>query len=343
MLKIAVNEINRLFDAIAAVENLYLPVEKGGEVEFGAYSADAKVRLDALQTVKSAKDMFFPFSENLMKFHVEGKQISVEAAEKVNEEFVVFGVRACDARSFSILDKVFLADPVDTYYAARREHGVVVSMACSRPEETCFCSAFGIDATKPEGDVVTWVADGVLYWEAQTEKGAALTEKVAEVLAESDSAAVEAQQAAVKAIMEKLPLAGLDLSYFTSRPELEIFKRPEWTELSSHCLGCGTCTFVCPTCQCYDVRDFDNGHGIERYRCWDSCMYRDFTMMAHGTNRKTQVERFRQRFMHKLVYNPKNRDGEFGCVGCGRCLKKCPVNMNIVKVAKTLSAGGEQA
>jgi len=343
MLKIAVNEINRLFDAIAAVENLYLPVEKGGEVEFGAYTAEAKVRLDALQTVKSAKDMFFPFSENLMKFHMEGKKISVEAAEKVNEEFVVFGVRACDARSFTILDKVFLADPVDTYYAARRAHGVIVSMACNRPEETCFCSAFGIDAAKPEGDVVTWIADGVLYWEAQNEKGEALTAKVESVLAESDNAAVEAQQAKIKAIMEKLPLAGLDLSYFTSRPELEIFKRPEWADLSSHCLGCGTCTFVCPTCQCYDVRDFDTGHGIERYRCWDSCMYRDFTMMAHGTNRKSQVERFRQRFMHKLVYNPLRHEGEFGCVGCGRCLKKCPVNMNIVKVAKTISAGGEQA
>ena len=32
---------------------------------------------------------------------------------------------------------------------------------------------------------------------------------------------------------------------------------------------------------------------------------------AHGTNRKSQVERFRQRFMHKLVYNPLRNDGEF--------------------------------
>ena len=221
------------------------------------------------------------------------------------------------------MDKVFLADPVDTYYQARREHGIVVSMACHRPEETCFCSTFGIDATKPEGDVVTWIAEDTLYWEAQTEKGEGLTKKVEAVLAESDSKAVEAQQAAVKEILKKLPLADLDLSYFTSHPELEIFKREEWKELSSHCLGCGTCTFVCPTCQCYDVRDYDTGHGIERYRCWDSCMYRDFTMMAHGTNRKSQVERFRQRFMHKLVYNPLRNDGEFSCVGCGRCLGAC--------------------
>ena len=129
MLKIAMSEISHLFDAIQAVDELYLPVEKGNEVEFGPYSADAKVRLDALQTVKSAKDMFFPFQEDLMKFHMDGKKISVEAAAKKDKDFVVFGVRACDARSFSILDKVFLADPVDTYYQARREHGIVVSMA----------------------------------------------------------------------------------------------------------------------------------------------------------------------------------------------------------------------
>ncbi|MGN0763159.1 MAG: 4Fe-4S dicluster domain-containing protein, partial [Aristaeellaceae bacterium] len=102
------------------------------------------------------------------------------------------------------------------------------------------------------------------------------------------------------------------------------------------CLGCGTCTFVCPTCQCYDIRDFDTGSGVQRYRCWDSCMYSDFTLMAHGTNRPTQLERFRQRFMHKLVYFPSNNEGLYSCVGCGRCLAKCPQGLHIVKVIKAL-------
>ena len=93
--------------------------------------------------------------------------------------------------------------------------------------------------------------------------------------------------------------------------------------------------FVCPTCQCYDIRDFDTGAGgIQRYRCWDSCMYSDFTLMAHGTNRPTQLERFRQRFMHKLVYFPSRNEGLYSCVGCGRCLARCPQSLNIVKVIK---------
>jgi heterodisulfide reductase subunit C len=118
---------------------------------------------------------------------------------------------------------------------------------------------------------------------------------------------------------------------------LKLFNSDKWAGLSQSCLGCGTCTFVCPTCQCYDIRDFNTGDGVVRFRCWDSCMYSDFTKMSAGNPRLTQLERFRQRFMHKLVYFPANNNGEYGCVGCGRCLAKCPISMNIVKVAKTLA------
>ena len=69
-------------------------------------------------------------------------------------------------------------------------------------------------------------------------------------------------------------------------------------------------------------------------------MYSDFTMMAAATNRPTQMQRFRQRFMHKLVYYPMNNDGLYSCVGCSRCVQKCPIHMNIVKVMKTL--GGQK-
>ena len=137
--------------------------------------------------------------------------------------------------------------------------------------------------------------------------------------------------------MKKLPLAKLDTSKFGGGKTETFWDNENWSSLSEACIACGTCTFVCPTCQYYDIKDFDTGHGIKRFRTWDSCMYSDFTKMAHGNPRLTQKERFRQRFMHKLVYFPENNDGEFGCVGCGRCLASCPISMNIVKVMKTLS------
>ncbi|MCI8633969.1 MAG: 4Fe-4S ferredoxin [Lachnospiraceae bacterium] len=342
MMKITIDRLPKLFAAMAEKRALYMPIEKNDQVEFHRWHEEALVRLDKLNTLKSAKDLFFPQTENMMKFKMEGKAISVEDNRDPAEPFAVFGVRACDAKSLEVLDKVFLADPVDTFYEGRRENGLVITMACREPEETCFCSAFGIDAVNPAGDISCWMTDELLCWQANTEKGVSFTEELKELFEETtaeNEAAVETQKQQVKEIMERLPLHDLNLEGFDGEHLLEKFESPKWAELSEACLGCGTCTFVCPTCQCYDIRDYDNGHGIQRYRCWDSCMYSDFTMMAHGTPRKTQLEKFRQRFMHKLVYFPSNNDGMYSCVGCGRCLAKCPISMNIVKVIKAL--GGE--
>ncbi len=335
MKKIARSELNALFAAISAQKQLFIPADtKAGQAQFTLWQEGLELS-DKLNTVRSAKDLFFPQVEQLVNFKVSGKTMEIIENRDATEPFVVFGVRACDCRSFDILDSVFLSDPVDTFYQTRRENGLVITMACSRPEETCFCGAFGIDAANPAGDITCWMDENTLYWQANTQKGEELTATLS-MLADCDGTSVASMQEKTREILKKLPLNDLDLSNFDSKRLLEYFNADVWSELSESCLGCGTCTFVCPTCQCYDVQDFDNGREVRRFRCWDSCMYSDFTMMAHGTNRPTQKERFRQRFMHKLVYYPSNNDGVFGCVGCGRCLQKCPIHMNIVKVAKKL-------
>lgn len=323
--------------AIAEKQRVILPIEVADQVNYGVWTPESKVRLDALRTVKSAKDAFFPQVENMMNFKAEGKALSVEMIDPKAENFVLMGVRACDAKSFEILDRVFLSDPCDPFYAARREHATVVTLACGRPDENCFCVNFDIDPADPKGDATMWIVEDTLYIRANTEKGEALVGS----LEEAGEEPVAAQQAQTREICEKLPFGKLNLKGFDGDHLMEKFNNPKWAELSRACLGCGTCTFVCPTCQCYDIRDFDTGNGIQRYRCWDSCMYSDFTLMAHGTNRPTQVERFRQRFMHKLIYFPSNNEGLYSCVGCGRCLAKCPQNLNIVKVIKAL--GGDEA
>ena len=180
-----------------------------------------------------------------------------------------------------------------------------------------------------------WTED-YLYLEAATQKGEELLALTGSLLTDGGDEEVLRRKEQTREIIKKLPLASLTTEGWGAGTLDEKFNRPEWDELSSACIACGTCTFVCPTCQCYDVRDYKAGDKVSRYRCWDSCMYSDFTMMAHGTNRPTQKQRFRQRFMHKLVYFPDNNDGEFSCVGCGRCVAKCPISMNIVKVIKAM-------
>ena len=338
MYKIARENLTALFQKIAADQELYLPVRTADQVNFGVWTEDADVDLDTLKSVKSPKDVFFPQSETLYTCIRDGKKLKVEPEALKEQDFVVFGMKACDLKGVEVLDRVFLSDPVDSFYAARRDHGTIVSMACHEPEETCFSKVFGVDAADPQADVATWMIGDDLYWKPETEKGQKLTENLADLLEKAEDAGSEAavgeEQEKIRTIIEKLPYSNLSLEGWNGDVLMEKFESPVWEKLYKPCLACGTCTFVCPTCQCYDIKDYDTGHGVQRYRCWDSCMYSDFTMMAHGNNRTSQKERFRQRFMHKLVYFPANNDGMYSCVGCGRCVEKCPAALNIVKVVK---------
>lgn len=337
MYSIKKTDIDAFFSALSAQGPLYLPQKAGskGDAEFLSYRKGAKYST-ILNTVRSAKDFFFPQMETLASFKTEGKKIEIIDERKEDADFVLFGVRACDVASFNILDSVFLADPIDTYYENRRRHATIISMACNEPASTCFCTLYGIDPAHAGADIQGWMDEDHFYFEPLTERGKALMAKHAALFDEGGDESVDALCKEVTAKMEKLPFTHLDMSAFKGENLMNLFERKEWDELSSACLGCGTCTFVCPTCQCFDIRDFDGGHKVQRYRCWDSCMYSEFTKMAAANPRLTQKERFRQRFMHKLVYGPQNHDGVFGCVGCGRCLQRCPIHMHIVKVIKTL-------
>ncbi len=334
MKKFLKSDLNALLGLISEKERVYLPVSYAGQTNYAIYNENSRVDLDTLKTVKSAKEVFFPQSETLYTVTKENKKIRITQEELESEEFVLFGVRGCDVKGIEVLDRVFLSEPVDSFYKARRDHGVIVSFACNEPEESCFCKAFGIDCAEPAGDVTVYDCGDYYFWSAKTEKGEALTEKCASLLSDAEDAPVKEKQEEIRKIVSLLPYMNISLDSWHGEATGEKFNSSLWADLYKPCIGCGTCTFICPTCQCYDLKDYEAKNGIQRYRCWDSCMYSDFTMMAHGNNRTSQMQRFRQRFMHKLVYFPANNDGMYSCVGCGRCVDKCPASTNIIKVIK---------
>ncbi|MBP3704126.1 MAG: 4Fe-4S ferredoxin, partial [Clostridia bacterium] len=256
MFRIKKADLPQLLSAIAAKQEVYLPVNNGGQTNFAVWSEGVEADLDTLKTVKSPKDMFFPQSETLYTVTKENKKLSIHPEELVDQDFVAFGVKGCDIQGFKVLDKVFLAEPVDTYYAARRAHGTIVALACHQPEETCFCNVFGVDCAEPDADVVMWIIGEDLFWKPMTEKGETLTAQVSGLLTETDDAAVEQEKANIHAVVEKLPYSKLSLEGWDGDQTAAKFDPPVWEKLYKPCLACGTCTFVCPTCQCYDIRDF---------------------------------------------------------------------------------------
>jgi len=343
MLKLPASRLSELFSRIAGERKLYLPVLSNGVPEFNEWTPAATLALYRLNTVKSPKDFFFPQSEDIVTFKTNKKEISIEENRNPAEAFAIFGVRSCDAESLKILDRVFLNDPIDTFYQSRRQNGVIITSACFEPEETCFCGTFKIDPLSTGGDIATWLLQDTLYWKSLTERGNELTDKVKglfENAGKSDEELIASAQAKTKELLAKLPFHDLCLEKYSSEQLLDLFNSSLWGNLNPTCLSCGTCTFICPTCHCYDIQDFNTGNEIQRFRCWDSCMYSDFTLMAHGNPRPNQLQRFRQRYMHKLVYYPEKNEGVTACVGCGRCVVKCPISMNIVKVIKALGTSG---
>ena len=139
MYKIKKSELNALFAKIAESNGLYLPVKAAGKTNYAAWSDAAQVDLDTLKTVKSPKDAFFPQSENLYSCSREEGKLKLNPEKLQSEPFVLFGVRGCDLKGLDVLDQVFLSAPVDSYYAARREHGIIVTMACHAPETCTLC------------------------------------------------------------------------------------------------------------------------------------------------------------------------------------------------------------
>ena len=203
MKKILKNKFSRLFSMIDKSYELFLPIEVDGKVNFDMWKQGDTVNVEKLKTNISPKSFIFPQSETYLKFKRDGKKLELDNVGGKKEDYVLFGVRPCDARSFKLLDNVFLSDPVDALYEQRREKGTIVSMACFNPAETCFCSSFGIkpQTASEDVDVNTWDIGDSLLWDPQTQKGENLTEKLKDILedvTEQDKSELNELQEAIK-------------------------------------------------------------------------------------------------------------------------------------------------
>ena len=330
MKTIAKNKMLALLDSLIKKYQVFAPVQKDDlVVDFNAIQSGDEVYLEYNNSNEPVKKMFFPQSETLFTYT---KGSPAEAPDlKPMQPRVIFGVRPCDTKSLSLMDAVF-DDPdfKDPYYLEKRKNTTIFTLACNDPRNNCFCSSLGYGPYFKKDTDVFMVDLGEKYLlEPISTAGGKIIKNLPgleDAQKNELSRLKELESEANGKVTKKVDLKNLPGKLS------EIFDHPIWDEIHEKCIGCGVCTYFCPTCHCFDMVDEVKDDKGRRVRVWDSCMYPAFTQEASGHNpRETGKERMRQRLMHKFKYFVDNYD-EIACVGCGRCINSCPVGSDLVEV-----------
>jgi len=272
-------------------------------------------------TIEPVKKFFLSPSECFFEQKRNESGEFLEEAPLAGDKRIIIGARSCEARGLTLLDKVFDSDYKDSFYINNRKRTTLIGISCDSPDKDCFCTSMGGSPTEGRGmDALIFEIGDQFIIEVISDKGSDIFGSAGSELNEEQKKLWESDKKKRKeALSRKVAVPdGLD----------KAFGSPYWERASSACLSCGVCTYLCPTCHCFDLVDEER----KRLRCYDGCAFADFTLHASGENpRPTKKERYRQRAYHKFDYFKKNF-GENLCVGCGRCIRHCPVKIDIADI-----------
>lgn len=281
-----------------------------------------------LKEIKTPKEILFPRWEEVYRYFFRERSWKLqEVSEDVlSPSFLV--LLPCEAKAvIEVLDVNFLGkEYVDQNYLRRRMALHLVILGCTTHFETCFCHLVGGSPLwRHEEHLFLVPFKGQFYVENDEENLFGEGQKVsAGEEEEFDSWEREVQAKLPPSLPPDFPQ-----KLYTH------FDDEEWKDITWRCINCGACTFLCPTCYCFDL-SVDGKLRGSTLKTWDSCMFPRFTLHASSHNpRPTGKERVRQRVMHKFSYFPL-REKHYGCVGCGICREICPVNWDIKEAVERM-------
>ena len=347
IVKIDKKSLSADLDRLRETYRLFGPVKGPQYYDFQLLGPGQTPDLDFLNTRMSAKSLVYPQSEVMFDYSLDESQedhhIMKESAQDYSPRAVI-GIRPCDVKGYLLVKRNFdTPDFKDPYWVRNFTATTLVGYGCDEPCSSCFCTSAGSGPFDEDGlDVLLVDAGDSLLAKMLSEKGKKLAaaagwdKQAADGAEEQIDARRQAAEAKVNAAVETDRLA--------AQNSLDLYDAPFWEDVSFSCINCGTCTYVCPTCWCFDIQDEVRGKKGKRLRIWDSCMYPLFTLHGSGHNpRGSKLQRVRQRFMHKLKYYVDKYEGGIQCSGCGRCVRLCPVNIDIRRVARLMNSHGQDA
>lgn len=320
-------KIETALDKLAEIADVYVPMQRGpltGYYSWKTYNEDNDdLLLDALNVYHPPKNVVLPQSGKMNCCKQSGTEVNCAKIYEEAEPKIIFGARGCDIQGIDYLDEFFSTNAYeDSIYKAHRDKTTIIANACYHPGPSCFCTSMGGNPTDAESaDVIIRDAGKEGYvWESKSEKGQALTAKIADLLEEK-----EVQ------LPELLPFSRT-VDYVDVAEKLkDMFEHPLWEKYSEPCKTCGICIYSCPTCYCFDIQVQHWGNEGYDFCCYDSCIYREHALDGGNNARQAATERFRNRFLHKLQFYPE-RYGKALCTGCGRCIVVCPAGASIANI-----------
>jgi sulfhydrogenase subunit beta (sulfur reductase) len=313
------------------------PVRKGDVTLFREPGGADDIVLDEILPTKSVKEYFLADHETIMRYkHGEGGNVEIENMKP--DEFalptVIFGARPCDAAAAPIVHGVMTWDYDDNFFLERQKKNVVIAIACVEADASCFCTSVDVMPDGTDGaDILLRPtasetgAEQEYLVEAGTDKGKEFIEKTEGWGSGNPSPAAEIERLKTD-LKPKFDHKALH-DWLTAN-----FSHDYWKTATVACIGCGTCTFLCPTCHCFDIVDEGDIEGGRRVKNWDYCQGKLFTLHTSGHNpRNFQFERYRQRVQHKFRYYVDKFD-RILCTGCGRCVRSCPVDHSMLAIIR---------
>lgn len=328
-------------ESLKADYRLYVPSREGDFHQFNRIEDVKRVDFSFQNTRLSPKSVVYPQSMRMFEYTLDEEKADahqLKESEREDLPCAVVGIRPCDAQAFRIVKKNFdTPEYRDPWWVKAYEGTTLVGLGCTAPCASCFCTSVGGGPYSEKGlDVLLYDLGERYLARTLSGKGEAFLEKLPGGAAADGGAEKEAEGLAAEAegkIKSRVPTDKLKDKEITA-----LFDAPFWEEVAFSCINCGTCTYLCPTCWCFDIQDEVQGKEGDRIRNWDSCMFPLFTLHGSGHNpRDEKVQRVRQRFMHKLKYYVDKYGEGVQCSGCGRCVRYCPVNIDIRRVAERMN------
>jgi ferredoxin len=314
--------LGQILSTWSAKYEVYAPQKVEGFSQFLPLGDSSDIALNEPHNTRyPPKSLFLPQSEVMLKYNKRLNKF--DEIKILPEQRIIFGIRPCDATAITLLDTVFdTKEYRDPYWTAKRENTILVGLGCDEPPSTCFCTTVGYGPFNHDGlDALMTELDDCFVIEALSDKGEKLFSDFPAPTKEQEQSVLRIQSKAKEGMETAFETEGLKQTLD------HLFDSDYWSEIAESCLGCGVCTFLCPTCFCFDI--VDEAQRNERLRNWDTCMFRIYSQEASGHNpRPTRAERTRQRLMHKYSYWLDHID-KIGCTGCGRCIRYCPVGLDI--------------